>query len=181
MRPEKGGFDGRGKSAGGGEPATPRGRATGSVGSLITEAEKVSGDQRECRECNGCSCNECDLCCRQWAEEKKKLPFIFHKCGSLCHVMSVECEVVLHTSVTGYHLQRLYKPSLVNALSNTGTKSLCESQCEVNKAVGNMMTFADDTVVSIQKGDDLNCAQVRESQNGSSEVRVTETSWFDSD
>lgn len=65
--------------------------------------------------------------------------------------------MVLHTSLIGHYLQRLSKPSLVSTLSNTGNTSLRESHCRVNNAVENMMTFADDTVVSIQKEDYLNC------------------------
>lgn len=78
---------------------------------------------------------------------------------------AVEYEVVPHTSVIGYYLQRLHKPSLIHALSNTGITSLCESHCGVNNAVGNIMTFADDTVVSIQKGDEYElCSSQSESE-----------------
>lgn len=89
---------------------------------------------------------------------------------------AVEYEMVLHTSLIGYYLQRLSKPSLVSTLRNTGNTSLRESHGRVNNAVENMMTFADDTVVSIQKEDYLNCVQVRrytKSQKGSGDVLMS--------
>lgn len=99
---------------------------------------------------------------------EKLLQFILHD--------AVEYEMVLHTSLIGYYLQRLSKPSLVSTLRNTGNTSLRESHCRVNNAVENMMTFADNTVVSIQKEDYLNCVQVRRytmSQKGSGDVLMS--------
>lgn len=89
---------------------------------------------------------------------------------------AVEHEMVLRTSLIGYYLQRLSKPSLVSTLRTTGSTSSRESHCRVNNAVGNMMTFADDTVVSIQKEDYLNCVQVRRftmSHKGSGDVLMS--------